>query len=195
MTTAPKKNYGHNLAQPEPDEDDRTKVAYHDHRGENGHADDDHGHHLISGGTFPAYELTVTDGPDYIPENTGQRIGPRSKLTLTAPKGPLFGVPHNRSFVEMPPDLYLIDQDVIPTQYERISVRETEIDGKRQFELELPIVITKCRAFLAHGGGPIGGASISAAFVGPAIDLPLPAVAPAPAPEPAGEAETESEGD
>ena len=173
------RHYGTNLAKPQPDPDDATKVAFHDHDGHDGHADKDHGHYVGDLTSHPGFELTIVGETVYVPPVPIDNKDARSRVTLTA--GHAIAVATGKielgRFSAIRPDLYLTTTEVYRSQPQNdLSVRETEVDGLRQFTVELPIAYENVSAFLATSTAESRGMP---SFVGPMIKLPLPAVAPA----------------
>ena len=155
------RHYGTNLAKPQPDPDDVTKVAFHDHHGAEGHPAVDHGHHL------PELELSVLGDVEYVPASVPDQKMARSRVNLTAANAPLIygqGMTWNSRTL---PKLRLYFKDAPP------AIASQDLPTIVGYTVELPIVIEECYAFLATDGG-----RNMPGLIGPMLKLPLPAAAP-----------------
>ena len=170
------RHYGTNLAKPQPDPDDATKVAFHDHDGHDGHAGKGHVHHVDTLTHFPAFTLTLDGDAEYIaPDTSAQKVA-RSRIRLTA--GARFHVAHapRDRFSNDLPRLSVYTPDDMPSLNHQDGVTvDDRVDGAiRRFTVEVPFGITNCYAFLA-----VRTTSDRAPFVGPMIRLPILTEAPA----------------
>lgn len=173
---------GYNLARKNPDENDNLKVAYHDHSGEDGHADKAHIHHYQDGSPFPAFVLAVKEGsPEYRLDGNRNKI---SRVVFTTGKefNMLNGY-HRRWSPQNLPTLYMVSDDPNTGHHNTVTIREKHTDDAREITVDFPIAIQQAKAFLYLE--PVGHRP---GIMGHLIDVPLPAIEPA-----EGASESESE--